>query len=64
MTERLTMTISNFAEASGISRGLAYTLAAQNKLPVPVIRIGRRMLLSRAAVEALLAGKDSQNANH
>ena len=56
-SEKLTMTIPEFAEASGISRNLAYSLARQNKLPVPVIFLGdKRMVVSRKAVLALLEG--------
>jgi predicted DNA-binding transcriptional regulator AlpA len=51
--ERLTMTLPEFAKASGCSRGLIYALAKRNQLPVEVIRLGRRMVLSRAKVEAL-----------
>ena len=54
--ERLTMTIVEFARACSISRGLAYDLARRDALPIPVIRLGRRMVLSRKAVEALLSG--------
>jgi len=54
--ESLTMTIPEFAAACSISRGLAYDLARRDALPVPVIRLGRRMVLSRKAVEALLSG--------
>ena len=54
----LTMTIPEFARVCSISRGLAYDLARRDALPVPVIRLGRRMLLSRQRVMALLeAGK-------
>lgn len=52
--DSLTMTIPEVAKALGISRGLAYDLARRNELPVPVIRLGKRMVLSRKAVEALL----------
>ncbi len=56
--ERLTMSIPEFARACSISKGLAYLLARQDSLPVPVIKLGRRMVLSRKAVEVLLeAGK-------
>jgi excisionase family DNA binding protein len=54
--ERLTLSIPEAAKVFGISRGLAYDLARRDKLPVPVIRLGRRMVLSRKAVEALLSG--------
>jgi len=58
---RLTMTIPEFAEATGCSRNLAFRLARLNKLPVPVIYIGeKRMCVSRQAVEALLSGEDTQ----
>ncbi len=57
--ERLTMTIPEFASAMGISAYLAYSLAAEDKLPVPVIRLGEnRMVVSRRAVLALLEAKD------
>jgi hypothetical protein len=55
--ERLTMTIAEFAKATGCSKNLAYLLAGQDKLPVPVIRLGqKRMCVSRKAVLALLDG--------
>ncbi|MBI4215918.1 MAG: helix-turn-helix domain-containing protein [Chloroflexi bacterium] len=61
--ERLTMTIPEFAEATGCSKNLAYTLARQNKLPVPVIRLGqKRICVSRAAVLRLLGQDDGSRA--
>ncbi len=57
--ERLTMTIPEFASAMGISAYLAYSLAAEDKLPVPVVRLGEnRVVVSRRAVLALLKAKD------
>ena len=53
---RLTMTIPEFAAATGISKNLAYALAREDRLPVPVIHLGKRMVLSRKAVLALLEG--------
>ena len=53
-TDSLVMSIPEFARACSISRGLAYDLARRDKLPVPVIKLGRRLVLSRRAVEALL----------
>jgi predicted DNA-binding transcriptional regulator AlpA len=53
-SERLTMTIPEFAAACSISRGLAYDLARRDALPIKVIKLGRRMMLSRKAVETLL----------
>ena len=59
--ERLTLTIPEFAAATGISENLAYSLARQDKLPVPVIHLGeKRMVVSRRAVLKLLQGGDSR----
>lgn len=52
--DSLVMSIPEFARVMGISRGLAYDLARRNELPIAVIRLGRRLVLSRRAVEALL----------
>lgn len=52
--ERRTLNISECAKILGISRGSAYELAAQGKLPV--IRLGpRRMVVPIAALEKMLA---------
>lgn len=40
-----------------ISRGLAYQMAKQGKLPT--VRLGRRVLVPRAALEQLLAPKST-----
>ncbi|MFC1933649.1 helix-turn-helix domain-containing protein [Chloroflexota bacterium] len=52
--DSLVMSIPEFARVLGISRGLAYDLARRDALPVPVIKLGRRMVMSRRAVEGLL----------
>ena len=49
-----TMSIEELATILGISRTFAYTLAQRDQLPVPTIRLGRRRLISRRAVEQLL----------
>jgi predicted DNA-binding transcriptional regulator AlpA len=54
--EKLTMTIPEFAKIFSISRGLAYDLAKRKALPVPVIKLGKRKVLSRKAIESLLSG--------
>ena len=57
--ERRTLNISECAKILGISRGSAYELAAQGKLPV--IRLGpRRLVVPVALLEKLLgeAGSD------
>lgn len=61
--ERLTMTLPEFAKATGCSRGLIYDLARRNLLPVPLIRLGRRLVLSRKAVLALLEGNSKDRAS-
>lgn len=60
MAKRRTLNIPEAAELLGISRGLAYELARRDELPVPVLCLGRRRVVSRAALNAaLLAGADS-----
>jgi predicted DNA-binding transcriptional regulator AlpA len=48
----------------GISRPVAYELARRDELPVPVIRLGRRMVVSKRALEAVLDARkpDEQRA--
>jgi len=53
MDEKLTMTVSEAAIALKIGRGLAYAAARDGRLPC--IRIGRRLLVSRRALEKILA---------
>ena len=50
---RLTLTIPECAEALGKGRNTAYELVAQGKLPV--LRLGRRLVVPKAALEKLLA---------
>jgi len=50
--ERLTLTVEEAAQLLGISRGLAYEMARCGKLPV--VRLGRRLLVSRGALERML----------
>jgi excisionase family DNA binding protein len=57
-TERRTLTIPEVAGMLGLARSTAYELAAADRLPVPTIRAGRRLLVSRAALERVLAGED------
>lgn len=52
--ERLVMTVDEAAEALGISRATAYTLANTGRLPV--IRISdRRLIIPKRALDELLA---------
>lgn len=50
--EALTMTVEEAAAALNISRGLAYEAARDGR--IPTIKIGRRLLVSRRALERLL----------
>ncbi len=56
---RLTMSLREFSEVSGLSRNTVYSLAARGELGVPVLRLGKRLLLSRRAVLRML---DSEGA--
>jgi len=50
--ERLTMTVEEAADALGISRALAYELVARSELPS--LRLGRRIVVPRRALEAMV----------
>jgi excisionase family DNA binding protein len=52
MTERLTITIPELARLLGISRGAAYAAAADKT--IPTIRVGRRLLVPRVALDRML----------
>jgi excisionase family DNA binding protein len=52
--ERQTLTVEEAARVLGIARGSAYEAARVGHLPT--IRIGRRLLVPRAALERLLGG--------
>jgi excisionase family DNA binding protein len=52
---RLTMTITEAAERLGIGRNQAYEAARTGQLPV--IRIGKRMLVPVVAFERMLSGE-------
>ena len=56
MDERKTLTVVEAAKILGIGRNTAYELARQGKLP-GALRLGRRILVSRQALEAFLEGK-------
>lgn len=50
--ERLTITVEEAGRMLGISRGLAYQMARENKLPT--IRFGRRLVVPKWAIQHLL----------
>ena len=41
----------------GISRNLSYELARRNEFPVPVIWLGRRLVVVRKSLDNLLSGE-------
>ena len=51
---RRTVNIETVAKELGIGRGLAYELARRDALPVPVISLGRRLVVSREALDRVL----------
>ncbi len=53
---RQTLSIPDLAVILGIDRSSAYELAKHDGLPVPVLRVGRRLLVSKRAVNRLLKG--------
>ena len=55
---RATMTIEEVAAVFGLARSTAYDLARTDRLPVPIIRAGKRVFVSRTLVERVLAGED------
>lgn len=52
--EKLTLSVSECAKALSVSRGLAYQMAREGRLPT--LKFGRRLLVPRAALEKMLAG--------
>ena len=52
--ESLTLTVDETAKLLRISRNTAYTLANEGKLPV--VRLGRRLLVPKKRLDDLLAG--------
>jgi excisionase family DNA binding protein len=52
LDRRLTYTVPETARILGISRGAAYAAAADRT--IPTIRVGRRLLVPRAALARLL----------
>jgi excisionase family DNA binding protein len=55
--ERLTISVEDAARLLGISRGLAYEAARHGELPV--IRLGRRLLVPRARLLELVGADPS-----
>lgn len=60
--ERLVLTVSEAAKLLGLSRGSAYEAVRMKQ--VPAIRIGRRILVPRAALQRLLEGANSNSSGN
>jgi excisionase family DNA binding protein len=56
---RRTYTIEEAARVLGIGRGLAYELARRDE--IPVLRLGRKLVVPRARLEDLLGGDVERN---
>ena len=55
--ERLTVSVEEAAALLGISRGLAYELVAKGDLPS--LRLGRRIVVPRRVLEAMVDAVDA-----
>ena len=55
--DRQTVTVEEAAQALGISRAQAYALIARDAFPVPVIRLGRRVVVPLKPLQRLLDGE-------
>jgi len=59
---KLTYSVEECAILLGLSRGTAYALCRENK--IPTLRLGKRLLIPKIGLDRLLAGEGSpQNAN-
>jgi excisionase family DNA binding protein len=58
-SDRLVLTVAEAGELLGISRAFAYELAARGDLPV--IRLGRRIVVPKAALLRLVEFADPSN---
>ncbi len=54
MTARRTVTVPEAADELGISSWQAYELIKRDEFPVPVLKLGRCLRISRAALDRLL----------
>ena len=56
--EKLTLTVAEAAKCLGIGRNSAYEAVARGE--IPVIKVGKRLLVPKAALEILLAAGQSK----
>ncbi len=62
-SERQTVNMPTAFKMLGISRPVGYELARRNALPVPVIRMGNRMVVSKRALDAVLNATKPNDGN-
>lgn len=55
---RRTMNLEEWAREVGVGRSLAYELARRGEIP-GLLKLGNRYLVSRAALEKMLAGEQT-----
>lgn len=60
MTQPATMTVEEAGRTLGIGRALAYELARRGE--IPVVRLGRRLVVPRAQLQRLLEGEPERPA--
>ena len=56
--EKLTLTVDETAKCLGIGRNSAYEAIA--RCEIPVVKVGKRLLVPKAALETLLAAGQSK----
>ena len=59
---RMTLAVEEAAEILGISRAFAYALVRKGE--VPSLRLGRRLVVPRRALEQLLEGEQHDHHHH
>lgn len=60
MDQRLTLTVEEAARLLGISRSLAYELVRDGE--IPSLRLRRRIVVPRRAIDAMLRGERPESA--
>ena len=58
--EKLTLTVMECARLMGLSKGSTYEAVRQGT--IPSLRIGRRLVIPRAALERMLEGQGGKDA--
>ena len=59
--DTLTLTVTECAKRLGIGRNSAYEAISRGE--IPVIRVGKRLLVPKAALEKMLAGDLAESAD-